>query len=170
MRRTIVSFRTYLHNGADGNLTVWDAKHQDVQSACRVTPSSSQDVSKILSVLVDHWCRFAVKGGGHARSPDDSVSVGSVTIDMHLVRSIQVARDRIRVRLGSGHVLYTMYHGLEAFNLTSIGGRVADVGLSGYALGEGVSNLSPKYGLAVDNTYEYEVCVTYAKQRQRVRV
>jgi hypothetical protein len=86
------------------------------------------------------------------------------------MRSIQVGRDRRTVRLGSGHVLYTMYHGLEAFNLTSIGGRVADVELGGYALGGGISNLSPKYGLAVDNIYEYEVCVAYAKQRQPVRV
>lgn len=111
-----------------------------------------------------------MKSGGHARKPDDSVSVGGVTIDLHLMKSIKVSRDRKTVRLGSGHVLYTMYHGLEAFNLTSIGGRVADVGLGGYALGGGVSNLSPKYGLAVDNIYEYEVFITYVKQRECVRI
>ncbi|KAJ5632209.1 hypothetical protein N7490_008548 [Penicillium lividum] len=136
---------------------VWDAKQQENQSACCVEPSNAQDVSKILRILVDHWCRFAVKGGGHARNPDDSVSVGGVTIDMHLMRSLQVAPDQKTVKLGSGHVLYTMYHGLEAFNLTTTGGRVADVGLGGYALGGGISNLSPKYGLAVDNILEYEI-------------
>lgn len=111
--------------------------------------------------MINHWCRFAVKGGGHARNPDDSVSVGGVTIDMHLMKFLEVAPDQNTVILGSGHVLYTMYHGLEAFNLTTIGGRVADVGLGGYALGGGISNLSPKYGLAVDNILEYEVC-TYS--------
>ncbi|CAI7567948.1 unnamed protein product [Penicillium pancosmium] len=150
-------FGPNLHYSSDRNFTVWDAKQQEVESACRVEPSTSQDVSKILSILVNHWCRFAVKGGGHARNPDDSVSVGGVTIDMHLMKSLQVAPDRKTVILGSGHVLYTMYHGLEAYNLTTIGGRVADVGLGGYALGGGISNLSPKYGLAVDNIFEYEV-------------
>ncbi|KAJ5778582.1 hypothetical protein N7520_001828 [Penicillium odoratum] len=55
-----------------------------------------------------------------------------------------------------------MYHGLEEFNLTTTGGRVADVGLGGYALGGGVSNLSPKYGLAVDNILEYEIVLPNA--------
>jgi hypothetical protein len=35
-----------------------------------------------------------VKGGGHARGPDDSVSVGGVTIDMQKMRSIDVSADR----------------------------------------------------------------------------
>lgn len=106
---------------------------------------------------MDDWCSFAVKGGGHARNADDSVSIGGVTIDMGSMKSIEVAPDRASARLGSGHVLYTIYHGLEAYNLTTTGGRVADVGLGGYALGGGISNIAPKYGLAVDNVFEYEV-------------
>ena len=152
-------FGSRLHYHNDEDFTVWDAKQQEVKSACRVEPSSTQDVSNTLSILVDNWCRFAVKGGGHSQNPDDSVSVGGVTVDMHLTKSLDVAPDRKSVSLGSGHFLYTMYHGLEAFKLTTIGGRVADVGLGGYALGGGISNLSPRYGLAVDNILEYEVCV-----------
>ena len=50
-----------------------------------------------------------------------------------------------------------MYVGLESYNLTTLGGRVADVGLGGFALGGGFSALSPMYGLAMDNIFEYEV-------------
>lgn len=100
-----------------------------------------------------------MKGGGHARDPDDSISAGGVTIDLEKMRSIQVAGDRSRVKLGGGHVLYSLYPGLENYNLTTLGGRVADVGLGGYALGGGFSSLSPAYGLAMDNIFEYEVCL-----------
>lgn len=111
----------------------------------------------ILGVLLDNWCNFAVKSGGHARQPDDSVSVGGVTIDMANFKSIEVAADRQTARLGTGHTLDTLYTGLEAYNLTTAGGRSGGVGLGGYALGGGFSNISPKYGLGIDNVYEYDV-------------
>jgi FAD/FMN-containing dehydrogenase len=141
----------------DTEFQVWDAKQQEVSSACRVVPTTSSQVAEILTVLTDSWCRFAVKGGGHARNADDSVSVGGVTVDLVRMKSLELSDDRTRARLGSGHVLHTLYSGLEAYNLSAIGGRVADVGLGGYALGGGISNFSPKYGLAVDNVFEYEV-------------
>jgi hypothetical protein len=76
---------------------------------------------------------------------------------MHSMKALDLVPDRKSVCLGSGHFLYTMYHGLESFNLTTIGGRVADVGLGGFALGRGVLNISPRYGFAVENILEYEV-------------
>lgn len=136
---------------------VWDQKQQEVISACRVTPNSAQEVASILQTLVNNSCRFAVKSGGHARNPDDSVSVEGVTIDLVRMKSLEPSSDRETVRLGAGNTLYTIYSGLEQYNLSTIGGRVADVGLGGYALGGGLSDASPKYGLAVDNIFEYEV-------------
>lgn len=137
---------------------VWDQKQQEVQSACRVEPQTTGDVAFIMKTVVDHSCRFAVKSGGHARNADDSVSDGGVTIDLVRLKALEVAADYQSVRLGAGHILYTLYSGLEQYNLSTTGGRVADVGLGGYALGGGLSNFSPKYGLAVDNIFEYEVC------------
>jgi FAD/FMN-containing dehydrogenase len=72
------------------------------------------------------------------------VSVGGVTIDMNLINHLEVAQDQQTVDAGSGSTIYTLYHGLEAFNLTTIGARAADVGLGGFALGGGISNLAPK--------------------------
>lgn len=138
---------------------MWDAKQQERQSACRVQPATAEDVSKVLQIILEEGCRFAVKGGGHAHFPDDSISVGGVTIDLQKMRSIEVSADRSLAKLGSGHILYSLYSGLEKHNLTTLGGRVADVGLGGYALGGGLSSLSPAYGLAMDNVFEYEVRV-----------
>lgn len=152
-------FGSDLHYPSNDNFTVWDAKQQEVRSACRIAPSSSEEVARIVSVLTEKWCRFAVKGGGHARNADDSVSVGGVTIDLVNMKSIDIAADRASARVGSGHVLYSLYTGLEAHNLLAIGGRVSDVGLGGYTLGGGISNFSPKYGFGADNVFEYEVYV-----------
>ncbi|KAJ5270030.1 hypothetical protein N7505_005788 [Penicillium chrysogenum] len=158
-------FGSFAYFPGNSNLTVWDEKQQEDQSACRVQPTTTEDVSNILHILLDASCRFAVKGGGHARGPDDSVSVGGVTIDMQKMRSIDVSADRLSVKLGSGHVLHSMYVGLENYNLTTLGGRVADVGLGGFALGGGFSALSPMYGLAMDNIFEYELVLPNATVR-----
>ncbi|KAM3548743.1 hypothetical protein ARSEF4850_009244 [Beauveria asiatica] len=70
------------YKGSDANFTVWDQKQAEVTYECRVQPRDAREVSRILQVLVHTWCKFAVKGGGHYRFPNDSVSVGGVTVDL----------------------------------------------------------------------------------------
>ena len=106
---------------------------------------------------MDEGCRFAVKGGGHAREKDDSNSVGGVTIDLQQMQSVEISSDRNKVSLGAGHTLVSAYTALEKEGLTFIGGRAASVGIAGFTLGGGFSNVSPRYGLAMDNVFEYEV-------------
>lgn len=141
----------------DPDFIVWDAKQQEVRSACRITPTSTQQVSEILNVLTSNWCRFAIKSGGHARNADDSVSAGGATIDLVEMKSVEFLENESWAKVGAGHTLGSLYEALEARNLSFVGGRTADVGIGGYLLGGGLSNWSPKYGLAVDNILEYEV-------------
>ncbi|BCR83307.1 uncharacterized protein ACHE_10709S [Aspergillus chevalieri] len=68
----------------------------------------------------------------------------------------------MRVKLGAGHTLHSAYENLERYNLTTLGGRAASVGLGGYTLGGGLSHLSPAYGLAKDNVFEYEIVLPNA--------
>ena len=97
-----------------------------------------------MTILVDNWCRFAVKGGGHAHIVDASNSVGGVTIDLTRMNVIEVSEDRKTANIGPGLVLHQVYSTLERHNLSNIGGRVADVGVAGYTIGGGLSNLSPQ--------------------------
>ncbi|ETS79957.1 hypothetical protein PFICI_07486 [Pestalotiopsis fici W106-1] len=156
------NFGPALHFGDnDPTFVIWDKKQQDAQPACRVTPVTAAEVAQALTIVSSHWCRFAVKGGGHSTNVDASNSVGGVTIDLGDMDHIDLAPDgRSWADLGPGLVLSDAYTYLEQYNLTNIGGRVADVGLPGYLIGGGISNLSPQYGLAVDNIYEYEVYTT----------
>ncbi|KAI0156165.1 FAD binding domain protein [Pestalotiopsis sp. NC0098] len=133
----------------DPTFVIWDLKQQNIIPACRVTPSNSENVAKILEIVSSYWCRFAVKGGGHSTHIDASVSDGGVTIDLNQMKHIEIGPDSSWADLGPGLVLGDAYSYLESYNLTNIGGRVADVGLPGYAIGGGISNLSPQYGLAL---------------------
>jgi FAD/FMN-containing dehydrogenase len=89
-----------VHIPGNGNFTVWDSKQQNVRSACRVLPNTTEEVSEILAIILNEGCNFAVKGGGHARYADDSVSVGGVTIGMVNMRSLEISSDKRVVTVG----------------------------------------------------------------------
>lgn len=141
----------------DPTFVIWDQKQQEAMPACRVVPTTTDEVATALEIVTANWCRFAVKGGGHSPIVDASNSVGGVTIDLSSLDHIELASDLSWADAGPGLVLSDMYLYLEPYNLTNIGGRVADVGLPGYTIGGGISNLAPQYGLAVDNVFEYTV-------------
>ncbi|KZZ92812.1 FAD binding domain protein [Moelleriella libera RCEF 2490] len=151
-----------LHYPYNDNYTFWDLKQQEAHPHCRAEPTSSGEVAFAVRVLVKERCRFAIKSGGHARELDDSNSVGGVTLDLQRMRSVQVSPDRSRVRLGSGHNLLSAYRALDPLGLSFVGGRVDSVGLGGFTLGGGYSRLTPMYGLAMDNVFEYEIVLANA--------
>ncbi|KAH6654804.1 FAD binding domain protein [Truncatella angustata] len=158
-----LEFGSAVHPGGnDSTFVIWDAKQQEVVPACRVEPTTAVQVSRIIDILIGHWCRFAVKGGGHSTNPDASNSIGGVTIDLHNMNHVEILDNSTRANLGPGLILYEAYTALEKHNLTTVAGRVADVGVPGFTLGGGFSNLGPQYGLAADNVFEYQVVLPNA--------
>ncbi|KAI0099095.1 FAD-binding domain-containing protein [Nemania sp. FL0031] len=145
------------YDGADANFSIWDQKQLQTTYVCRTEPSSATEVSRVLQILVNTWCRFAVKCGGHSRYPDDSVSVSGVTIDLALINNTVVSDDRTTAIIGGGALTRQVYAALDPYGLAYVGGRVGQVGIGGFALGGGTSVLSGKHGWAVDNILEYEV-------------
>ncbi|KAL2882277.1 hypothetical protein SGCOL_002546 [Colletotrichum sp. CLE4] len=145
----------------DTTFTIWDAKQQEVRPACRVEPTNASDVSLILRTLVDNWCHFAVKGGGHSRNAGDSNSIAGVTVDLDRMNFVEVVSNGTgtptRARVGGGATVIQVYQALEGSKLSYVGGRSATVGIGGFTLGGGTSPFSSRYGWALDNVYEYEV-------------
>ncbi|KFY98579.1 hypothetical protein V500_01599 [Pseudogymnoascus sp. VKM F-4518 (FW-2643)] len=141
----------------DTNFTIWDQKQLQTIYVCRVEPVSAEEVSQVLQVLVDNWCRFAVKCGGHSRFPDDSVSVGGVTIDLGLMNTTVVSDDHTSASIGGGALTRQVFAALDPYGLASVAGRVGQVGMGGFALGGGTSVLSAKHGWALDSVLEYEI-------------
>lgn len=122
-------------------------------------PSNAAEVARVLEIAVENQCPIAIKSGGHSTNRDASNSVGGVTIDLARINHVRLSDDHTQADFGPGLLLRDAYAALEPFNLANLGGRTADVGLGGYTIGGGLSALSPKFGLALDNVFEYEVRV-----------
>lgn len=86
--------------------------------------------------------------------------MGGVTVDLDRMRNVEMLEDGTRARVGGGANTVQVYQALESRNLSFVGGRVGTVGMGGFTLGGGTSPLSNKYGWALDNVYEYEVCIS----------
>jgi FAD/FMN-containing dehydrogenase len=106
-----------------------------VTPACRVEPSTTEEVALILGILVKESCPFAIRSGGHSRIPNSSNSNGGVTIDMVGIGGIDLSKDTKTVKVGSGALWHDVYSRLEEKNLMVVGGRVGDVGVGGLVMG-----------------------------------
>lgn len=115
--------------------TLWDAKQSDLIPACRIEPSTPEEVSTILKSAIKDQCHFAVRGGGHSRIAGSSNAEDGITIDLKNFKFVEVADDKKTVRIGGGSVWGDVYRTLEAQNLMVVGGRVSDVGVGGLILG-----------------------------------
>jgi FAD/FMN-containing dehydrogenase len=61
------------------------------------------------------------------------------------------------VRVGAGAQWEDVYASLDPLGKSAVGGRLGNVGVSGFTLGGGLSHLSPQYGLACDNVVSFQV-------------
>ena len=88
-------------------------------------PSSSEEVSLILELTIAARCNFAVKSGGHDRTPGSSNADGGVTIDLVRLNGVSIAEDKKSVKFGAGLRWADLYSALEVEGLTVVGGRVS---------------------------------------------
>ncbi|KAL2831968.1 hypothetical protein BJY01DRAFT_226223 [Aspergillus pseudoustus] len=133
------------------------AQQRDLVPACMVQPESAEGVSRILQVVREYPCQFAVRGGGHANHAGASSIHGGLLIDMSRISQVTVSDDESIARIGAGLRWGDVYAVLEEKGLVVVGGRSSTVGVAGFTLGGGISFLSRRYGWAVDNVRNYEV-------------
>lgn len=107
----------------------------ETQPACRVLPKSSKQAAVAYLVTATFQCKFAVKGGGHAAFGGGSSVQGGITIDLQNLKSITVNADKTVIQVGAGNRWINVYEYLTPKNLSVIGGRVSDIGVSGLTLG-----------------------------------
>ena len=101
---------------------------------------------------------FAVKGGGHTMNPGFSSTTG-IHISMRRFCKTVYHSSNQTVDVGAGQTWDDVYRALEPSDVSVLGGRVAGVGVGGFALGGGYGWKSNQYGLAIDNIFEYQVSV-----------
>ncbi|KAI4167241.1 MAG: hypothetical protein LQ343_007377 [Gyalolechia ehrenbergii] len=129
----------------------WSNQQAETQPACRVLPRSAKEVAITYLVAATFNCKFAVKGGGHAAFGGASSIEDGMTIDLQNLMSISVNSEKTITQVGAGNRWINVYEYLTPRNLSVVGGRVSDIGVSGLTLGGcGISYFSGRYGWACD--------------------
>lgn len=135
----------------------WSNQQAETQPACRVLPRSAKEVAVAYLVTATFGCIFAVKGGGHASFGGASSIQDGITIDLQKLNITLVNSDNTVTQVGTGNRWIDVYQYLTPKNLSVVGGRVSDIGVSGLTLGGGISYFSGRYGWACDGVKNFEV-------------
>ncbi|KAL8833011.1 MAG: hypothetical protein Q9170_004573 [Blastenia crenularia] len=133
-----------------------------IQSRSAAHLRSAKEVAIAYLVTATFGCEFAVKGGGHAAFGGGSSIQGGITIDLQNLESISVNPGKTITRVGAGNRWINVYEYLTPKNLSVVGGRVSDIGVSGLTLGGGISYFSGRYGWACDGVQNFESKIVLA--------
>ncbi|KAL3449126.1 hypothetical protein BJX65DRAFT_306191 [Aspergillus insuetus] len=132
-------------------------QQQEITPLCVIQPESPEDISRIVQVVREYQCQFAVKGGGHGNHAGASSIQDGLLIDMSRISGVTLSDDESIAGIGAGARWIDVYGVLEEKGLAVVGGRASTVGVGGFTLGGGISFLSRRYGWALDNVANYEL-------------
>ncbi|KAI0439915.1 putative FAD-binding oxidoreductase [Xylaria telfairii] len=124
---------------------------------CVIQPITTREVSRAVSYLAQVGVRFAIRSGGHSPAPLGANINDGVLFDMSSFNSVEYHAQQGVAVVGTGLRWGDVYHYLDQYNVTVVGGRILQVGVGGLTLGSGLSYLTDLYGLACDNVQNFEV-------------
>ncbi|KAJ2969636.1 hypothetical protein NUW58_g9939 [Xylaria curta] len=140
----------------------WSTACGDLKPSCILMPTTTQEVSAIVSILAASNETFAVKSGGH--NPNNyfaSVDGGPLISTKNLDQIIFDPATKT-VRVGPGNRWDEVSKALDGSGYSVVGGRIGNVGVGGYMLGAGLSFMSTEYGWAANSVLEYELVLANA--------
>jgi FAD/FMN-containing dehydrogenase len=105
----------------------WSAANADLIPACAVFPNNAQDVSAIITALLEQpSVPFAVKSGGHNPNVRYSSVSGGVLISMSNIATTTLSADQKTADIGTGSRWLAAAQALEPYNLTVVSGRLGN--------------------------------------------
>ncbi|KAF2183516.1 FAD-binding domain-containing protein, partial [Zopfia rhizophila CBS 207.26] len=128
-----------------------------LQPYCVFTPDSVEAVSGAIRLFERNECKFAIRSGGHmpkrrANNIEDGILLATTKLN-------QMSLHDGYVSIGPGLSWGAVFDFLRPEHLAVVGGRLAEVGVSGLILGGGLSTYSGKRGFACDNVKTFQVVV-----------
>ena len=102
---------------------------------CIVAPKSTQNVSKIVRILSQGSCPFAIRSGGHGVLVASSNIAVGVTIDLSGMNGVTLSKDKTTASVQAGAKWIHVYEVLDALGYAIPGGRAGDVGVGGLTSG-----------------------------------
>ncbi|KAJ8508269.1 hypothetical protein ONZ45_g9441 [Pleurotus djamor] len=136
----------------------YTTQESELRASCRVAALNARDVSDALKIIKQEQCKFSVRSVGHMTwAGAANIQSPGVAIDLRHIDGISLSADKKVASIGPGNSWGPVYDALDPHGVTVVGGRSNTVGVGGFTLGGGFSNLSPEHGFASDNVVNYEV-------------
>jgi len=127
-------------------------RHPALIARCR----GVADVIDAVRFARRHHLLTAVRAGGHSVAGNSTCDDGLV-IDVSLMSSVTVDRNRRIARVQGGATWGDVDRETQAFDLATPGGIVSHTGVAGLTLNGGIGWLRNRYGLTCDNLVSAEV-------------
>lgn len=138
---------------------------------CFIQPTTTTQVSQIITLFSQAQCKFAVKAGGHMLYVGSNAIRDGVTIDLRRMNRTTLNVETQTASVEAGAKWGEVYTTLEAQGYFVPGAEASDVGVAGLTLGGGISFFAARYGFVCDNVRNFEIVlgngtVTNANSRQ----
>ncbi|HET7389069.1 MAG TPA: FAD-binding oxidoreductase [Nocardioidaceae bacterium] len=133
-----------------GELRVIDNRSGAIRPAAIVRCADADDVAATVRFAVDEGRALAVRAGGHSAAGHSSVEDG-VVIDLRALEHVRVDPERRIAAIGGGALAGHVDEATHPAGLATTTPTVSTVGIAGFTLSGGISYLTRKHGLAVDN-------------------
>lgn len=138
-------------------------KNSDLHPTCVVLPKSAQQVSTAVQTLTrgyTQWsdqCNFAIRGGGHTAFPGAASIDKGIVLDLARLPAQGLSKDHKTVVVSPGQTWDEVTEQLDPHDLSTLGARVAGVGVGGAVLGCGTSFFSPRWGFICDVAESFQI-------------
>ncbi|OTB02353.1 hypothetical protein M426DRAFT_74692 [Hypoxylon sp. CI-4A] len=141
------------------NNSYYSFAQSEISPAAIFLPKKKEQISQFLDVLRPFVrsgeAQFAIRGAGQQPLPGCSNIDNGVTVDLRLLKGLELRNDRIEI--GAGERWGAVYEKLAHEGLGVTGGRSSGGGIGGLALAGGLSFFSSREGFICDNVVNFEV-------------
>ena len=143
-------------DGYDAARSIWNAM-VDKRPGLIARAADRDDVVAVVHAAREAGTPLAVRAGGHGIVGSAIAGEDGVTLDMTLMRGVEVDVENKVVHVQGGCKLGDVDAATAEYGLAVPAGIVSDTGVPGLALGGGIGWLSRKHGLTCDNFVSLEV-------------
>lgn len=127
-----------------------DNRSRDSRPAAVVRCADAADVAATVRFAAAEGLPLAIRAGGHSAAGFSSAESGLVA-DLRDINYVRVDAERRIAAIGGGALAGQVDQATHPFGLATTTATVSTVGVAGFTLSGGISYLTRKHGLAVDN-------------------
>lgn len=138
---------------------IYNMRRAEDQPALIARCTDANDVALAMRYAADNGLPVAVRSGGHGVD-GSAMPHDQLVIDLSLLKTVDVDRNKQTIRVGSGILLGEVDAVGQANGLVVPAGTVSTTGVAGLTLGGGVGYNMRRYGATVDSLLSCEVVTT----------